>query len=155
MDPQYALPPELSQAHRFCASVFYPSNLPATNSLFLDLPDLTPSDTRPFFPSDILTNRLFQDTPSPHIYAPSEGDLSSDAQGNSALFATGLETIQDMLDKIRWRVFVHLPRHQKPEAELVVVCNRLPNRYRRSTTPFPKLNSVALKVGYWSMNFFR
>lgn len=85
----YALPPGLSQAHPYVASVFYPLNLPATNSLILE----------------------------------SEGDLSSDAQGNPALFATGLETIQDMFDKIRWRGFAHLLRHQEPEAELVVVCD--------------------------------
>jgi hypothetical protein len=88
----------------------------------LDFPDLTPSYLR-LFPGDIITNRLFKDTSSPHIYAPSEGDLSSDAQGNPALFATGLETVQDKLDKIRWKGLAHLPRHQDPEAELVVVCN--------------------------------
>jgi hypothetical protein len=64
----YALPPGLSQAHRYSASVLYSSNLPVTKSLGLDLPELTQSYIRLFFPSDTLTNRLRKGTSkSPHF----------------------------------------------------------------------------------------
>ena len=157
------------------ATVLDRLNLPAINSLVLDLPNLESSHLPLLFPNNVLTNRLFKSAPNfPYKTGETRGMKMGGLRFPSGLpgeeifrllhdmvplSATELDTTKDTFNESHWREFAR----ERPEVRLI--CSSygvkyyksngmwralLPNHDNRSATLFPELEIVVLKAPHLS-----
>jgi hypothetical protein len=157
------------------AAVLDHLNLPAIDSLVLDLQGLKPSHLPLLFPNNVLANRLFKNAPNfPFKTKETRGmrmgglrfpsrlpgeEILRLLHGMVPLSVTEVDAIKDRFDESHWREFAR----ERPEVRLI--CSSygaeynkpngmwralLPNHDNRSATLFPKLDTVVLRAPHLS-----